>query len=88
MTIKYGSVEYFTLHRVNDFINSYDIKKLDLVTLDRLRMEVATKIAAIDLKYTEQRAGTEPHECRYSKAMDQPHPRPCVICGKPETINL
>jgi hypothetical protein len=24
------------------------------------------------------------HVCRYSKAMNQPHPRLCIICGKPE----
>ncbi len=24
------------------------------------------------------------HVCRYSKAMNQPHPRLCVDCGKPE----
>jgi len=26
------------------------------------------------------------HECKYSKAMHQTSPRPCVICGKPETL--
>ena len=24
------------------------------------------------------------HKCRYSKAMNQPYPRLCVDCGKPE----
>ena len=24
------------------------------------------------------------HVCRYSKAMNQPYPRLCVICGRPE----
>lgn len=24
------------------------------------------------------------HQCRYSKAMNQPYPRKCVDCGKPE----
>jgi hypothetical protein len=24
------------------------------------------------------------HVCRYSKAMNQPYPRLCIICGKPE----
>jgi hypothetical protein len=28
----------------------------------------------------------ENHICRYSKAMNQPHPRLCVVCGKPENI--
>ncbi len=26
----------------------------------------------------------ENHVCRYSKAMNQPYPRLCVDCGKPE----
>lgn len=28
----------------------------------------------------------ENHECRYSKSMNQPFPRKCVDCGKPEEI--
>ena len=27
------------------------------------------------------------HSCCYSKSMNQPYPRLCVICGKPEKIN-
>lgn len=26
------------------------------------------------------------HECKYSKAMNQPYPRKCIICGKPEKV--
>jgi len=26
----------------------------------------------------------EEHVCKYSKSMNQPYPRLCVICGKPE----
>ncbi len=28
------------------------------------------------------------HICRYSKAMNQPYPRLCVDCGKPEIQKL
>jgi hypothetical protein len=50
MDIKYGDIEYFTLLDLRDKLKYFQYDKLDLVNLDKLRIEVAIKIEAIHLK--------------------------------------
>jgi predicted nucleotidyltransferase len=52
MTIKYGSIEYFTLLDLEDKLKSWKYNKLDLLTLDTLRAEVEMKIKAINYENT------------------------------------
>jgi hypothetical protein len=80
--IKYGSVEHMTLLGFRDILFANKYNKLDLISLDRLKTEVVLKLQAIELKRSVN--PDQQHDCKYSKAMNQPYPRKCVICGKPE----
>lgn len=102
--IKYGSIEYFTLLELQDTLKSPKYSKLDLITLMKLRTEIAIKLGAIHDKHDkvdvdkliikpplmifEHKSTPEKqnHICRYSKAMNQPYPRLCTHCGKPEEV--
>lgn len=46
--IKFGSIEYFELLSFRDKLKSRHLDKLDLLSLDRLRNEVAVKIKVIN----------------------------------------
>ena len=46
--IKYGSIQYFTLHRLNDQLKSRDFERLALDRFESLKIEVETKIREID----------------------------------------
>jgi len=48
MSIKFGSIEYFELESFQDKLKNRCLDKLDLISLDRLRTEVAMKLAAIN----------------------------------------
>jgi len=57
--IKYASIEYFTLLDLRDKLLYRDYDKLDLISLDRLRNEVETKILQIHTQHNEQKHKTE-----------------------------
>jgi len=52
--IKYGSFEYFSLLELRKNINSLQLDKLGLDSLDKLRFEVDLKIKASEADYNEQ----------------------------------
>lgn len=54
--IKFGSIEYFELLSFYDKLKSRHLDKLDLLSLDRLRTEVAIKIEAINEAEKERRS--------------------------------
>ena len=56
-----------------------DFKAKD--TLDLFRLYIKQYIESIKRKEIGE------HVCKYSKSMNQPYPRLCVICGKPEKQN-
>ena len=47
--IKFGSVEYFRLIYLRDKLGIEDYNKLDLLYLDKLKMEIEIKIKQIEL---------------------------------------
>ena len=49
--IEFGDTEYFTLLRLRDELKYRQYDRLDLVSLDRLRNEIDTKIKQIELEY-------------------------------------
>lgn len=53
--IKFGDIEYFTLLDLRDKLKYYQYNKLDLVNLDKLRLEVDMKIDAIHLEHKKSR---------------------------------
>ena len=53
--IDYGTVEYFTLLDLSDRLKAWKYDKLDLLNLDKLRLEVEQKIAAIQLEAKEKK---------------------------------
>ena len=50
MEIKYGSIKYFTLLRLQDILKSQDFNSLDLLTYDKLVAEIEMKVAEINVK--------------------------------------
>lgn len=59
MDIKFGSIEYFELLHLRDKLRSRHLDKLDLLSLDRLRTEVAFKIDAINKKQNDYLQATK-----------------------------
>ena len=53
--MKFGSIEYFELLSFQDKLKNRNLDKLDLITLDRLRTEVAIKVEAINLEENNRR---------------------------------
>lgn len=53
--IKFGDIEYFELLSVQDYLKGRVLDRLGLVNVDRLRIEVDMKIAAIHLVDKERR---------------------------------
>lgn len=52
MNIKFGDIKYFTLLNLRDKLLYYrDYKKLDLINLDKLIIEIELKIESINLKH-------------------------------------
>jgi predicted nucleotidyltransferase len=47
MDIKYGDIEYFTLVDLSDKLKNIHYNKLDLVNLDKLKLEIDMKIQKI-----------------------------------------
>lgn len=54
MTIEYGSIEYFELLSLEQYLNGYRLDLLDLENLDRLRAEVERKIKAANMLHNER----------------------------------
>ena len=52
--IKYGTIEYFTLEGLRDKLRGHQYDKLDLLFLDKLKMEIDIKLKAIQNEYTER----------------------------------
>lgn len=53
--IEYGTIEYFSLLDLSDRLKAWKWDKLDLQNLDKLRLEVEQKIAAIHLEAKEKK---------------------------------
>jgi len=53
--IELGTIEYFTLLDFSDMLKAWKYDKLDLQNLDKLRLEVEQKIAAIRLEAKEKK---------------------------------
>jgi hypothetical protein len=76
-----------TLIEIQDYINELDEKvglKPETIedvrkAIDKHRTELKNlRLVAVMVELPDN------HVCRYSKAMNQPYPRLCVDCGKPE----
>ena len=52
--IKYGDIKYFTLLRLQETLNINDFRRLDLLTYDKLRMEVELKIESLKLEHKQK----------------------------------
>ena len=59
--IKFGSIEYFELLSFRDKLKSRHLDKLDLLSLDRIRNEVAIKIHEINEAENERLKKDNPH---------------------------
>lgn len=53
--IKYGTVEYFELLNLQDKLKAWKWDKLDLLNLDKLRIEVDMKVKAINQVHNDER---------------------------------
>jgi hypothetical protein len=56
MTIKYGDIEYFELLTLQDNLRNHRYDKFGLDHLDKLRIEVARRIGAINLEAQNKKA--------------------------------
>lgn len=54
--IKSGSIQYFELLSLRDRLKSWHLDKLDLICLDKLRLEIDIKIEQIHLEAKERKA--------------------------------
>lgn len=55
MNIEFGSIEYFSLLSFHDKLMPSQYDSLDLVYLDKLRLEIEIKIAAINLQHEQKK---------------------------------
>lgn len=46
--IKFGDIKYYTLLNLRDKINSRSFRDVDLISLDKLKIELEIKIKAIE----------------------------------------
>ncbi len=46
--IKFASMEYFTLLKLQSELRAFDFDRLDLINLDRLRDEIDIKVESIN----------------------------------------
>lgn len=53
--IKFGDIEYFTLLDLQQKLKRWDYDRLDLLSLDKLRLEVEIKIKQINLEEDKRR---------------------------------
>jgi len=65
MSIKFGSIEYFELLSFQDKLKNRNLDKLDLLTLERLRSEVAMKIEVINYDENNRRMKNSNNEQKH-----------------------
>ena len=72
MKIKFGDIEYYTLHELRDKLMYWGYNKLDLNYLDKLRTELDIAIKAIDLEYKMKIAKEkEANQTNFEKSIQQ-----------------